>query len=78
MVYSHQNIQQWRAYERVRSSGKFNMFDPQAMAASGLTKGEYLFCMKNYGPLKDAADPRINGFNVEFLGAQRARVGEDY
>jgi len=23
-------------------------------------------------------DPRINGYNVEFLGAQPARAGEDY
>lgn len=25
-----------------------------------------------------ANDPRINGYNVEFLGAQRPRAGQDY
>lgn len=32
----------------------------------------------NYGLIERNSDSRIDGFNVEFLGAQPAKSGEDY
>jgi hypothetical protein len=42
----------WRAYERVRRGGRFNMFDPRARRATGLSEERYSFVMKNYGKLR--------------------------
>lgn len=39
------------AYEKVRRSGKWNMFDNRAIEASGLTTSEYLWVMNNYTEL---------------------------
>ena len=48
-------INNWRAYEHVLSRGRWNMFDPQARIATGLTNEEYSFTMKNYDKLAEAA-----------------------
>ena len=37
-------------------SGKWNMFDPRAGRATGLTDKEFTFVMDNYIPLQDAVD----------------------
>lgn len=39
------------AYEKVRVSGKYNMFDPRALEASGLSKKDYVYVMENYTEL---------------------------
>lgn len=39
------------AYENVRRSGKFNMFDPNARILTGLSKEDYLYVMHNYTDL---------------------------
>ena len=39
------------AYEKVRVSGKYNMFDERAMKESGLTKKDYLYVMEHYSEL---------------------------
>lgn len=39
------------AYEKVRRSGMWNMFDSRAIEASGLTTSEYLWVMNNYTEL---------------------------
>ena len=44
-------IDDFRAYERVRADGRFNMFDPNARALTGLSKDTYLAVMKNYREL---------------------------
>lgn len=41
----------YKAYEKVRKSGKYNMFDPRAQAASKLTQPEYLAVIQNYEAL---------------------------
>ena len=46
----------FRAYEEVRAEGAWNMFMPQARHATGLTREEYAFVMKNYSELKAAAE----------------------
>ena len=45
----------WRAYERVRSSGRYNMYDPRARQAASLTEDEYVFVMDNFDELRQAA-----------------------
>lgn len=48
-------IENWRAFEDVRSSGAFNMYDPAAIECSGLEKEDYQFVMRNYDALKEQA-----------------------
>lgn len=40
-------------YERMRQSGKFNMFDPKAQQCSGLDKETYKKVMMNYSKLNE-------------------------
>ena len=39
------------AYEKVRKSGKYNMYDPRARQLTGLDPEEYVFAMRNYSAL---------------------------
>jgi hypothetical protein len=54
-VFTEQQIDDWHEYESVRQSGAYNMFDPRARKASGLTAAQYSFVMQNYSALKKAA-----------------------
>jgi hypothetical protein len=54
--FTKQQIKDWRAFERVRSGGRFNMFDPRARQSTGLGGEEYAFCMEHYSALKLAAN----------------------
>jgi len=56
--YTQQQINNFRAYEHVRSSGHYNMFSPQARSSSGLTKEEYIFVMENYSELLEASEAK--------------------
>ena len=40
------------AYEGVRRYGAWNMFDPEARAATGLEKDKYVAIISNYNALK--------------------------
>ena len=40
------------AFCKVQSSGTFNMLDPRARKAAGLTSGRYLFVLGNYDALR--------------------------
>ena len=42
------HMQNFEQYLRVQRSGRWNMFSPQAIAASGLDRDEYLLVMTNY------------------------------
>jgi len=55
MTFTKQQLQDWQDYEEVRSGGRWNMFDPRARKATGLSADEYKFVMKNYVALKEAA-----------------------
>ena len=55
MEFNDIQINQWRAYERVRVSGRHNMFAPQALAATRLSEEEYAFVMRNFDALRSAA-----------------------
>lgn len=55
MDFTEDQLSDWRKFEEVRKGGKWNMYDPQARAATGLTGDEYSFVMRNYSKLKAAA-----------------------
>lgn len=44
---------QFMAYHRVQIGGKWNMFDPRARQATGLSKEVYFAIMKQYSELAD-------------------------
>jgi hypothetical protein len=50
--FSPDQIQMYLAYETVRVSGLFNMFDPRAREATGLTKEDFLFVMGQFNSLR--------------------------
>ena len=52
--FTKKQLLDYRDYESVRQEGKYNMFDPNARALTGLTKEEYRFVMNNYSELKEA------------------------
>lgn len=53
MTFTPDQIANWEAFERVRKSGVINMFDiSTGSMLSGLSRDEYLFCMKNYSELQ--------------------------
>lgn len=54
MPFTPQQLSDWRRYEKVRASGRFNMWFPQAREATGLTLERYIFYLENYSELKKA------------------------
>ena len=52
MKFTEQQLENWKVYEKVRKSGRFNMFDSNARKLTGLSREEYLFVMKNYENLE--------------------------
>lgn len=50
--FTKQQLKDWQAFERVRKGGRYNMFDPRALAATKLERDEFLFVMSNYSELK--------------------------
>jgi hypothetical protein len=53
--FTDHQISDWKRFEKVRSGGKWNMFSPQALTATGLTKERFLFVMSNFEELELAA-----------------------
>lgn len=53
--FTQEDIEDWKAYEEIRETGRYNMFDPLARRATGLTLERYRFVMKWYSELQDAA-----------------------
>jgi len=54
MQFTKEQLTDWKAYERVRSGGRYNMFDPRARQATGMSGERYSFTMTNYSALKEA------------------------
>jgi hypothetical protein len=54
VTFTEQQLADWKAYERVRKGGRWNMFFPQARRATGLSEERYLFVMENFSKLKAA------------------------
>ena len=56
MTFTPEQLKNWQAYERVRASSEYNMFDPRAAQAAGLNSDEHLFCMRHFDALKKASN----------------------
>lgn len=56
--FTADNLNDWKAYEKVRKDGRYNMFDPRARRTTGLSGERYLFVMKNFSALKAAVEGR--------------------
>lgn len=41
------------SYLEVQKSGLYNMLDPRAIEATGLSKEDYLYIIKNYSKLQE-------------------------
>lgn len=54
--FTPQQLADWKAYERVRKGGRWNMFDPRARRAASLSEDKYSFVMDNYSELKLAVE----------------------
>lgn len=57
MMFTKTQLAAFRAYEIVRKSGRFNMFDPRARQATGLSDDNYSFVMKYYTDLREKVKP---------------------
>lgn len=56
MTFTKEQLSDWKRYERVRRSGRHNMFFPQARAETGLSEERYSFALQNYSELKEAVN----------------------
>ena len=54
MQFTKDQLTDWKAFECVRSGGRYNMFDPRARQATGMSGERYSFTMTNYSTLKEA------------------------
>lgn len=57
--FTEQDLKAFRAYERVRKGGRYNMFFPQARRATGLSEERYSFVMEWYEKLRAAEEVRL-------------------
>jgi hypothetical protein len=53
MTFTDKQIKNFKAYERVRASGHFNMFDLRAQQAASLKRDDFTFVMEHYDALKN-------------------------
>lgn len=56
--YTEEQLQWYLAYEKVRKKGSYNMYDPRARHATGLTPEQYAFVMDNFTALRNAVDQK--------------------
>ena len=54
-MFPASRIADFRAYEKVMESCRYNMYDPRARRATGLGAERYAFVMKNFSALKAQA-----------------------
>lgn len=52
--FTEQQIKNWKAFEKVRQSGKYNMFGARHVV--GLSMEDYSFVMHNFEALKAQAE----------------------
>jgi hypothetical protein len=52
MKFTTEQLLYFEAYEQVRESAEYNMFDLRAAQAAGLTRDQHIFVMENYNALK--------------------------
>lgn len=56
MKFTAKQIADYRAYEKVRGLGRYNMLDRRAIKATGLTDDERFFVMRHYVTLRAEAN----------------------
>jgi len=56
VTFTPNQLRAWKAYERVRKSGRYNMFDPRARRDSGLGAEMYSFVMQHFSELRAAIE----------------------
>lgn len=54
-MFTFKQLMNWKRYEAVQATSKWNMFDPLARSETTMEQEEWSFCMNNYGALKTAA-----------------------
>ena len=54
-TFTDKQLADFAAYVRVQESNRYNMFDPRAAQAAGLTRDEMVFVMDNYEALEAAS-----------------------
>ena len=55
-IFTKEQFEDFKRYLKVQKSGKYNMFDPRAIALTGLTRKQYIFVIENYEGLSETAD----------------------
>lgn len=53
MQFTKEQLEHFQKYERVRSSGRYNMEDFRAVIATGLTQEQYYYVMGAYDQLRE-------------------------
>jgi len=53
--FTKQQLADFKAYVRVQRGGRYNMLDPRARQAAGLSQEAYVFVIDNYEALEAAA-----------------------
>ena len=54
--FTDKQLKDWSSFERVRTSGRYNMHDPRARRATGLDGGAYSFVMQNFSRLRASVE----------------------
>lgn len=54
--FTEREIKNFRRYEKVRSSGLYNMLSPQARIECGLNQVDFVNVQLNYTELKEASE----------------------
>ena len=67
-TFTAEQIQHYRAYERVRLGGRYNMFDPKARKATKLDKDEFFFVMRNFSALREASQATASTTDAGVVG----------
>jgi hypothetical protein len=57
--FTEREIKNFRRYEKVRSSGLYNMLSPQARIECGLNQDDFINTQQNYTGLKEASEARM-------------------
>jgi len=53
--FTPQHIANFKQYLRVQERGRYNMFDPRAREATGLSATDYVFILRHYEALAKLA-----------------------
>jgi len=56
LSFTAEQLADFKAFRFVQGSGKYNMLDPKARQATGMTPEQYEFTMANYKALQTIAD----------------------